>query len=78
MEHRNDSTRSFVLAYRPDHRRYEHPPGGAVDGDHRHRMLRPLPEEAAMRCIIVTYVAAVAGAAVGFLTARVFQVGGRS
>jgi len=33
---------------------------------------------AAMKCIIITYVAAVAGAVVGFLTARVFQIGGRS
>ena len=31
-----------------------------------------------MKCMIIAYIAAAVGATVGFLTARVFQVGGRS
>ena len=31
-----------------------------------------------MKCLIITYIAAAAGAAVGFLTARLLQIGGRS
>src|SRR5262249_19026484 len=76
-EHRN-AYHSNLLARRLGHPRRRHAARGIAHDNRHDRMQLLLSAEAAMKCLIITYIAAAAGAAVGFLTAPVFQAGGPS